>query len=410
MRGKRECSDVLKAIVAICGFPVVLVLYLLYYVFVVPIQQIVKIVSINKIHESQAYYTEDPSVFEQKALTYAMFTHKPVHYLGFFISVENSTLYLHDADLKIIKEYKIQYNFLQKSEKYLCVNVFFKYLFVRKYRGVFITLPPPYYTNGLFFKGKFYFTAFQYLYVIQDTKVERILVPNYFHSIGVRLNYPPGQLFTLNGKLFIHNQSKQLFEVRRNKLKCVDQEHVNKYYYQFADRVYCVDATHISRYEIDTMKWINISEIQNIRIHFCNGGALIYQSEQEVFALNMLDGEVQQVKQPKFVENITDNIEFGLYGCQLKKEIMQQLFGVDITHRMMQYYYRYKQGQTQIFKQILEYVKTEHKIPKIQLKLMYAQYENRGKIQKVSKQMQTLVQANTKLTQLMSFFSADLTQ
>ncbi|CAL6052285.1 Hypothetical_protein [Hexamita inflata] len=72
MRGKRECSDVLKAIVAICGFPVVLVLYLLYYVFVVPIQQIVKIVSINKMHESQAYYTEDPSVFEQKALTYVV--------------------------------------------------------------------------------------------------------------------------------------------------------------------------------------------------------------------------------------------------------------------------------------------------------------------------------------------------
>ncbi|CAL6001645.1 Hypothetical_protein [Hexamita inflata] len=160
------------------------------------------------------------------------------------------------------------------------------------------------------------------------------------------------------------------------------------------------------------MKWTNICELQNIRIYFCNGGALIYQNGQDIFALNMLDGEIKQVQQPKFVENITEHIEFGLYGCQLKKEIMQQLFGTDINLRMTQYYYQYKQGQTYILKQTLEYVKTEHKIKyyKIQYKFMYAQYENRGKIEKISKQMQTLIQANSKLTQLMSFFTTDLTQ
>ncbi|CAL6052207.1 Hypothetical_protein [Hexamita inflata] len=316
-----------------------------------------------------------------------MFVCKPVHYIDLYLGVLNSYLYVFNEQKVCLNIQQLIYNFeLGLTEKFFSythsiINLYRPELHTRS-----VTLNDTYQTNVVHFKGKFYFTVFNFVFCYENLTVKQVaIIPkyqNYFrckkkqvprHSGEPRkhlniMKFPSGTMFTMNNKLYVHNHSNELYELIGNTFKCVDNDHVFKSYYQFCDKVYCVDFNHLYAVQ-QNLKLKVLAEFTEPKILVNHNGVLIIacrlndQPEMEYLALNMLDEVAAQI--PNLAGYFQNNqqlndFELGIAGLQLSEEITNEVFGPKYSSRVQQYNWDYqsKTGQYQI-KNILDVANIE---------------------------------------------------
>ncbi|CAL6107104.1 Hypothetical_protein [Hexamita inflata] len=370
--------------------PVLLIGGIFYLIFIFPVQQIIKSRIQKQKKRSQAYSVtmhikNDIRVFAEQYLIQVeklMFVFKPVHYLDLYIGVLNSHLYVFNKQLVCLKVCRINYNFEQWLQDEFYSSIFFSNLYKPNVHNRKVTLNDTFQTNVIAFQGKHYFTVFDFLFCYDGFTVSHVAqIPRYQYFFRCRksqipkhigeprkhldiMDFPSGTMFTINNKLYVHNHSKQLYELRRNKFKCVNRDHMFKSYYQFCDKVYCVDFNHLYVVQ-NNLKLKVLSEFSEPRILVNHCGILIitchlnYQFRVEYLALNMLDGVVTQISDMTtyFEKNmfLTDNLELGNAGLQLSEEMTAEVYGPKYSSRVQQYNcdYQSKTGQYQV-KNILD--------------------------------------------------------
>ncbi|CAL6052301.1 Hypothetical_protein [Hexamita inflata] len=226
-----------------------------------------------------------------------------LNYFNLYLSFQNGSICLLDQNQKCLSQKQIQYYFEpNKTQKYFfCVH--FKKFFESSVCYKSIKTGFGFLNNSIVFNNKIYFTYFDFVYVSDGISVQIVgQIPNYLHHFKnyVYEQYSGGMLFTLNGKLYVHNHSKYLYQINNNKLKLVNRSHKNKYYYQFCDKTYCIYLNGIYSVQNNNLKQLKlILKVDQMKILFNCGGTLIVNGYSEyqthVVILNMLDGEIKPV-------------------------------------------------------------------------------------------------------------------
>ncbi|CAL6046399.1 Hypothetical_protein [Hexamita inflata] len=97
---------------------------------------------------------------------------------------------------------------------------------------------------------KIFLNIFDFIFIIEDLQLKYFVqLPKYLYivqsDILTKESYG-GQMFSLDQKLYCHNKSNQLFEIKPDgKLKCVNPQHYNISYYQYGGKVYATDQYQI---------------------------------------------------------------------------------------------------------------------------------------------------------------------
>ncbi|CAL6051617.1 Hypothetical_protein [Hexamita inflata] len=365
--------------------PVLLIGGIFYLIFIFPVQQIIKCRIQKQKKRNQAnsvtmHIKNDIRVFAEQYLIQVeklMFVFKPVHYLDLYIGVLNSHLYVFNKERMCLKVCTINYNFELLLNDRFYSNTAFNNLYKPNVHNRKVTLNDTFQTNVIAFQGKHYFTVFDFVFCYDGFTVSHVAqIPRYQYFFRCRksqipkhigeprkhldiMNFPSGTMFTINNKLYVHNHSKQLYELRGNKFKCVNRDHVFKSYYQFCDKVYCIDFNHLYAVQ-QNLKLKVLSEFTEPRILVNHCGILIIachlnnQFGVEYLALSMLDGVVTQIPDmATYFENnvhLSGNLVLGSVGLQLSEEITTEVFGPKYSSRVQQYNWDYqsKTGQYQI--------------------------------------------------------------
>ncbi|CAL6001757.1 Hypothetical_protein [Hexamita inflata] len=372
--------------------PILLIIGVLYLIFVYPVRQIIthRIQKQKKRNQANSVTmhikNEMPDFSEQSFILVEklMFVFKPVHYLDLYVGVLNSHLYVFNKERRCLKVCKIKYNFEQWLQDEFYSSIYFSNLYKPNVNNRKVTLNDTFQTNIVEFQGKHYFTVFDFVFCYNGLTVSHVAqIPRYQYFFRCKrsqipkhageprkhldlMNFPSGTMFTIHNKLYVHNHSKQLYQLRNSKFNCVNRDHVFKSYYQFCDKVYCIDFNHLYVVQ-NNLKLKVLSEFTEPQILVKHCGILIlachlnYQFRIEYLALNMLDGVVTQIPDMTtyFEKNmfLTDNLVLGNVGLQLSEEITTEVFGLKYSSRVQQYncdYYT-KTGQYQI-KNIIDVV------------------------------------------------------
>ncbi|CAL6001633.1 Hypothetical_protein [Hexamita inflata] len=349
----------LGALLFVCS-PFIIIFLLFQYIVIVPIEKII-ILKIAKQHSkesaeqnsAQQTIESENQVNSHIELDDLMFLTK-LNYFNLYLSFQNGSICLLDQNQKCLSQKQIQYYFEpNKTQKYFfCVH--FKKFFESSVGYKSIKTGFGFLNNSIVFNNKIYFTYFDFVYVSDGITVQIVgQIPNYIHHFKsyVYEQYSGGMLFTLNGKLYVHNHSKYLYQIINNKLKLVNRSHKNKYYYQFCDKTYCIQQNGIYSVQNNNLKKLElILKVDQMKILFNCGGTLIVNGYSEyqthVVILNMLDGEIKPVMdqyQKSMIHfDLQKLLTLGLTGVQLKDQILNDYFGQDFTYRLTQYYQNYQ--------------------------------------------------------------------
>ncbi|CAL6031959.1 Hypothetical_protein [Hexamita inflata] len=145
---------------------------------------------------------------------------------------------------------------------------------------------------------KIFLNIFDFIFTIQDFQLKYFTqLPQYAYYViqGAKFDNCGGQMFSMNNKLYCHNKSSKLFEIKRNgKLKCVNRKHYNLSYYQFRNIVFAIGERKIYLVKSD-FQLQSIFDLGKGRIQFVLPGALILYSslhKNSYVVLNMVNKEI----------------------------------------------------------------------------------------------------------------------
>ncbi|CAL5999210.1 Conserved_hypothetical protein [Hexamita inflata] len=273
-----------------------------------------------------------------------MFIFKPINTLDLYFSINNGNVEMIDRNYNNLYKHPIKFKFTPRQAESFCFCIQHYSLYKGAISDTSYQVPPTQFTSIRYCKNKIYFSVLDHLFVInEDFSVDLVQYIKEFGkgSSGVytTIDYGGGQMFTMNNKLYVHNQSSKLFELKRNnQLKCINNKLRNKFYCQFCDMVYAVDNSGVFLVNHE-LQLICIYQLCNIKILFAQGCILIAvdSSEQIFYVLNMLDAKVIVVKQDE-INLVQYQVELGPTGTQLKNEILIKLFGFEFPYRMTTYY------------------------------------------------------------------------
>ncbi|CAL6052127.1 Hypothetical_protein [Hexamita inflata] len=423
-----KADEIKFYLVMILLSPILLIISILYFIFVFPVRQVITHRIQKQKQRNQAnsvcmhVKNNEPDFTEYSIIQVEklMYVFKPISYLHIYVGVLNSHLYVFNKDQKCLKVCKLNYNFeLWLSDQFYSYT-FFSSLYKPIVHTSTVHLNDTFQTNVVYFKGKNYFTVFDFVFCYDGLTVSHIAqIPRYQYFFRCRksqipkhageprkhldiMDFPSGTMFTINNKLYVHNHSKQLYELRGNKFKCVNRDHVFKSYYQFCDKVYCIDFNHLYVVQ-NNLKLKVLSEFSEPRILVNHCGILILachlnnQFRVEYLALNMLDGVVTRIPDmASFYNNnaqVVDNLVLDNVGLQLSEEIITEVFGPKYSSRVQQYNcdYQSKTGQYQI-KNIITTVNmvSQQQFSRINDRFQSLQYRILNQCETLNNNVQTL--------------------
>ncbi|CAL6038036.1 Hypothetical_protein [Hexamita inflata] len=174
-----------------------------------------------------------------------MFVFKLIQGIDLYFSIVNGQIQLIDNKQQIISHLKTKYSFNPREEQPFALSVHQKSICKSEISEVNYQIPEEQFTNVHFCYGKTYFTVLDMIFVVTDNLNIKIVnqLPNYgqYYGLFQKLSHQGGNMFTINNKLYIHNNSTRLYQLKaNNKLKCICRKHKNAFYYQFCDKVYAI--------------------------------------------------------------------------------------------------------------------------------------------------------------------------
>ncbi|CAL6004012.1 Conserved_hypothetical protein [Hexamita inflata] len=225
-----------------------------------------------------------------------IFKFKPVHYIGIEMQITQTKIQLASNDI-ILYSQPVPYNFQSKYFSTFCNNIDDSRFMQAKVVEKELKIPRAQFNQPVVCYGKIFLNIFDYIFTIEDFQLKYFAqMPKYAYYIKQGVTYDGcGQMFTMNSKLYCHNQSSKLFEVQKNgKLKCVNRKHFNIQYYQYGDKVYATDERKIYLVK-SNLQLQSLFELGFGRVQFIQPGALIFYSSQHKnsdVVLNMVNEEV----------------------------------------------------------------------------------------------------------------------
>ncbi|CAL5999176.1 Conserved_hypothetical protein [Hexamita inflata] len=358
------CMSMLFVIVCIILSPLIVLAFCLFGIFYVIV---VIITAINNFKLISKYKSNRKKLFVGKVLVpdnpdpnqNSMFFFKPSS-MDLFFSMNSGQIQLTNTSYADIHSQQSKYQFQPGQKEKFCATLTSKSLVSSLVNETEFQIPPSYFSNVFICKQKVYFNVLDFVFVLKDNFEIQMVnqVPNFGRHVNKsidtykKLDLTGGHMFTLNDKLYIHNNSNKLFQVRWKSLRCVNRKHFNTHYYQFCDKVYAVGQFNIFKVE-SNLKLVEIENVAYPRIIFAQGGVLVLihyydysNAVQNYFVLNMLDGVISSVKPYEVnLQNIQNVIELGPTGWQLKNEILARLCGADFQQRMVDYFNNYQKVQ-----------------------------------------------------------------
>ncbi|CAL6014738.1 Hypothetical_protein [Hexamita inflata] len=367
-RCKRKTKDAIFITCIILLSPIILagiVLLLLFLAIVLPMQSIQNKKLLKKFDndrrrkflskQNQQQLTEQNQQEDdnKQQIQKQMFIFKPINQLDLYFCINNGNIEILSKDLCCLYKQSIKYNFQPLQEESYAYNTYQKSLCRGSISEMPHQIPPAHLTDVQYFGNKIYFSVLDYIFIInEDLSVDFVQHINEFGRYfrrSINSYFNGGQMFTMNNKLYVHNQSQKLFELKQNnKLKCISKKHHSIFYCQFCDKVYAVNNSDI--YIVNQqLQLVNIKQLYDIKILFASGGTLVISSDaQYLYVLNMLDTKLVSVKQEEINLSqimIPYQLELGPTGLQLKDEILVKLFGIDFPYRLVTHYNNYHNNQ-----------------------------------------------------------------
>ncbi|CAL5999304.1 Hypothetical_protein [Hexamita inflata] len=290
-----------------------------------------------------------------------MFIFKPINGIELYYSVVNGQIELINKQEQVISNIKTKYSFNPGEEQSFPYFVHQKKVFQSEISNTDYKIPEEQFTNVHFCNGKTYFNVLDMIFVVKkDLSIQVVSqLPNYgLHYGGFqKLSHQGGNMFTMNNKLYVHNNSKKLYQVKANhKLKCIRSNHKNIFYYQFCDKVYAI-TMHDIYLVMNNLKFVRIKELYNIKVIMALNGIIIIKSdciaEQDYYyVMNMQTAEIIQIQKRdqnfEALYRFRSIFSLGSLGKQLNDIIFQQIFGYD-SKKLEKYYSDYirQYGQCQ---------------------------------------------------------------
>ncbi|CAL5977622.1 Conserved_hypothetical protein [Hexamita inflata] len=286
----------------------------------------------------------------------SMFFFKPCS-SDLFISVNSGQIQIIDSNFSNISSKQSQFLFKPGQIERFCTFLNKKNRLTYKVNETAFEIPPSYQSQVFICNSKVYFNVFDFIFVLTDNLELELIdqVPDFgYKSLNGKLknleqqykfDYIGGQLFTIDNKLYMHNNSSKLFQIEGKQLKCVNRKHFSTYYFQFCDKVYAIGKDMIFTVEKNLkLKSLEYSQFQDII--FSQGATLVLSDKlyyNQYYFLNMLDGVITSLKFDQIdLRDIYKVIELGPTGWQLKNEILVKLWGVDFPQRMKDYFNNYQ--------------------------------------------------------------------
>ncbi|CAL5999232.1 Conserved_hypothetical protein [Hexamita inflata] len=359
---KRVAKNTLFVICVTLFSPVIVaggIVFLIFLAIILPIQYIFNynmLKNYDSIRRRKFLsYTTKQKYKCVERIDQLMFVFKPINSLDLYFSINNGNVEIINRNFECLHQHPIKYQFTPRQSESFCSRIYQNSLFKGAISETSYLVPPSSLTNVVFCQNKIYFCVLDQIFVVnEDLSVDLVQYITEFgqyrrgyvrEDFGLLARYGVGgQIFTMNNKIYVHNQSSKLFQLKQNnKLKCVKRKHFNVFYYQFCDMVYAVNNSNISIVN-QQLKFIIIKQLYDFRIVFVYGCVLVLTGANELnpvfYVLNMLDAKVITVKNNE-ISLLQYEVELGPTGTQLKNEILVKLFGEDFPQRMTAYYNNY---------------------------------------------------------------------
>ncbi|CAL6044451.1 Hypothetical_protein [Hexamita inflata] len=352
------CCIVLSPLILLVGLFLGLILLV-----IVPIQTIQNEIQLKKHQKNRLnYFNFKENVGENKR----MFVFKLIQGINMYFSIVNGQIELIDNKQQIISKLKTKYSFNPGEEQPFALSVHQKNVFKSEISETYYQIPEEQFTNMHYCHGKTYFTVLDMIFVVtNDLNIEIVnQLPNYgqYYGLFQKLSHQGGNMFTINKKLYVHNNSTRLYQIKaNNKLKCISRKHKNTFYYQFCDKVYAITMHDVYMVK-NNLKLIRIKEMYNIKIVMALNGVVImkshYNEAQDFYCvLNMLTAEIVQINKhdQNFEDQVRNVLTFGPLGMQLNNRIYNLVFGHD-SQQLETYYINYINSNSMSHKHASKYL------------------------------------------------------
>ncbi|CAL6075840.1 Hypothetical_protein [Hexamita inflata] len=280
-----------------------------------------------------------------------MFVFKPINELDLYFSTVNGQTEIINKQQQVIKQIKTEFSF-NPGEGQQFVYLINQKTLKSEIHFTKYNTPGEQFSNVHFCYGKTYFNVLDTIFAVKsDLNIEIVnQLPKYGqHYRGFqKLNHQGGNMFTMNDKLYVHNNSKKLYQLKANhKLKCVSSNHKNTFYYQFCDKVYALTIHDVYLVK-DNLSLVHIKKMYNIKVIMALNGVLVLkfdyiQLQDFYYVLNMLTADIVQISKSKYnfeTQQLRSMLCLGPLGMQLNNIIFKQIFGYD-SIRLETYYKNY---------------------------------------------------------------------
>ncbi|CAL6083040.1 Conserved_hypothetical protein [Hexamita inflata] len=322
-------------------------------------QKIISSLSISKqnsllrelqLSQEQSYYKENTLSLQELAFVTPITNSQQQIYLTLY----NNAIYVIDQQIQVLQQYYIDFQF------YIGLT--------RKHQFYSTTIQFGFQYQTIYNNGQIYLIYFDQLYVLSNSNLIKVAnVPDFNTELECSSSY--GNIFSLNGTIYVQNNIKQIFVLIQNSFKFVKEVPENFIqFYQYLDAVYAVGLERVwavrNNFTLEVI-WDNGGDSGSCtnKVAFCGSGCLIVTTncEERVFALNMITGEFTvftnniKFNQQFNVENIQNIIELGYFGIQIQQNIQDELFGKQFDNNMQRYNNQYWQIQrNQQFSQLYD--------------------------------------------------------
>ncbi|CAL5978898.1 Hypothetical_protein [Hexamita inflata] len=264
----------------------------------------------NNQRAQQTQIDEDLTLIEDSKQELLLFDLKPVSYLDLQLQITRSRVQLVFEDT-VLHSQHVPFNFQGSyfntfchkinDSRFMQAKVVEKQLIFQKYE----------FNQPIICFGHTFLTIFDFVFTISDYKLKYFAqLPKYAYNVKQEAKYQSGgQMFSMNNKLYCHNKSSKLFEIKPNgRIKCVNRKHYKISYYQYGNYVYATDELKI--YQVKSnLKLQQIFVLGHGYVQRVYPGILVFYSSLHQRSHVILNMQNQQIVITKTKDCNLDDVE-----------------------------------------------------------------------------------------------------
>ncbi|CAL6077795.1 Hypothetical_protein [Hexamita inflata] len=247
---------------------------------------------------------------------------------------------------------RIDYYFNVDQVDKLCYNIRYATNFKRTVDYSYLFIPEGYMNNICRFNNQIYIVLFDFIFTLSEMNLQFLCeIPGYA-TFAQEWHHACNQtwLFQFNSKLYVYNNSLELFELDGNTLTCVKREFGGYVFFSFYDKLFCLkNNTQLFRVIQSTDFQLEfIMRTEYVRVMFNSSGVVVLQANEAIidhkavdqftiYVLNLLDDKIVTLLPNTDFCFIEKQISLGLNGYVLESEYLLGQFGFDFNNRVGAY-------------------------------------------------------------------------